>query len=74
MAKPINQGPGQGAYEDCVIQKGGGVNSTPLGNAVARNVGPGGPGKSYVVRDTGQQAQHGASNPGASRPRRNGDY
>jgi hypothetical protein len=57
----INQGPGKGSYEDRVLQQGGGVNSTPLGNKVARNVGPGGPGVGRTVYGSGTQTVNNGS-------------
>jgi hypothetical protein len=38
--------------------------SVPLGNAVATNVGRGGPGTGRTIYHTGDQGQHGAVNPG----------
>lgn len=43
--------------------------SVPLGNAVARNVGGGGPAKGYTqYGQSGQQAQHGPVTRGDPRP------
>jgi hypothetical protein len=42
--------------------------SVPLGNAIATNVGAGGPGTGRVVRPTGTQGQWGAANPGERKP------
>lgn len=38
----------------------------PMGNAVALNVGGGGPGKGYVQHKTGSQGQHGPAVAGSS--------
>jgi hypothetical protein len=64
MAK--NQGPPQGAFEDRVLQKGG--FNTPLGNALARNVGKGGPGSGREVMRSGAQGQRGQSEREYSNP------
>jgi hypothetical protein len=65
MAKPINQGPPQGAYEPRVLDRGGEINQVPMGNRKARDVGGGGPGKGYDVYRSG--GQHGLSDPSPAR-------
>ena len=59
--QPINQGPTRGTFEERVIATGG---QTPLGNALARNVGGGGPGAGRDRWDSGAQMTHGDVNPG----------
>jgi len=70
MAKPINQGPPQGAYEPRVLDRGGAINQVPMGNRKARDVQGGGPGAGRDVHRSGGQGQYG-SNPGnpPNRPR-----
>jgi len=65
-SQPINQGPGQGVFEDRVIAKGG---QSPLGNMLARNVGGGGPGAGRDVYGSGAQMIHGEVNPGLAEPK-----
>jgi hypothetical protein len=52
----INQGPPQGAFEDRLVARGG---QSPLGNALARNVGGGGPGTGRDVYRSGANMTHG---------------
>ncbi len=71
MAKSINQKGPVGPVEGRVLQQGG--FNTPLGNAVARNVGRGGPGTGRTVylpgeNQRGGQNQYGAANPGIPEP------
>jgi hypothetical protein len=60
-----DQGPGKDTFEDRVLSRGP---QPPLGNMVARDVGGGGPGVGYSVSKSGQQATHGAVNPGVAVP------
>jgi hypothetical protein len=64
----VNQGPPKGPFEDRVVSRGG---QSPLGNALARNVGPGGPGAGRDVYPSGSVMTHGPANPGnpPERPR-----
>jgi hypothetical protein len=64
----VNQGPPQGAFEDRLVARGG---QSPLGNALARNVGGGGPGTGRDVYRSGGVMEHGQANPGnpPNRPR-----
>ena len=56
MAKsPINQGPPRGAYEDLELRRRVDLNSIPLGNAKARDVRGGGPGRGATVHPSGGQ-------------------
>jgi hypothetical protein len=52
----VNQGGPKGAFEDRDLTTGG---QTPLGNVLARNVGPGGPGAGRDVYRSGSVMTHG---------------
>jgi hypothetical protein len=64
MAKGINQSSPQGEMEPRDLARGGGVNSTPLGNKVSLTAGVG-VGVGYNVHRSG--GQHGLTNPAPAR-------
>ncbi len=68
--KPINQTGPRGTYEPLELKRGGN-DVVPMGNAKARDVGVGGPGRGRQVQPSGGQGSHGPANPG-NPPKRRG--
>jgi hypothetical protein len=67
----VTEKAGSTGYRGEMLERGPGYNTAPgFGNAVALNVGGGGPGKGYnVIGKAGQQGTHGPVNPGQPMPR-----